>query len=112
MLASIARGLRTLTRTPCWGALAHDLLLDTLALWKDKMSEVKQKISVIEIMISLSLSKLVFLFSFRKKVSVSDMIILPLWETGPCQGMAHLLALANANTEKLRRGKKNQYSKW
>lgn len=99
MLASITRGLRTLTRTPCWGVLTHDLLLDTLALWKDKTSEVKQKISVIEIMISLS--KLVLLSSFRKKVSVSDMIILPLWETGPWQGLAHLLALANANTERL-----------
>lgn len=42
-LASVSCGLTTLTRTPCWGVLTHDVLLNTLTLWKDKTSEVKQK---------------------------------------------------------------------
>lgn len=33
------------------------------------------------------------------------MIILPLWETGPWQGVAHLLGLANANVGQTSKGK-------
>ena len=50
--------------------------------------------------------------SRKKNVYVSDMIILPLWETGPWQGIAHLLALANANVGETSKRKKNQCGKW